>query len=178
MKDISHQIRRYRHTCGEPAHRLVGNQHIYLVPLVLELVLQQPHIHWVRITAEPLPTHLPLKLWLFAPRGGGILKWLILRLLAAMARPRLIAAGIATNPRFAGVLFTGRMAGKQLDAAINELKDSGQVLAHLAAPNEELSTLKQGFELSSVFLKSPWRQNECQEFRDCAPSALINGDDV
>ena len=183
MKDISHQIRRYRHTCGEPAHRVVGNQHIHLVPLVLDVVLQQPDIHWVRTTAEPLPSHLPLKLWLFTLRGGGMLKWLILRLLTAMARPRLKAAGIATNPRFAGVLFTGRMAGKPLDAAINKLKDGDLVLAHPAAPNEsvpneEESLLKQGFELSSAFLQSPWRHHEWNALRNRAPRARNNGDDV
>ena len=180
---IRHQIRRYRHLSSEPPHRVDGHQHIHLVPLVLDVVLQQPDIHWVRTTAEPLPSHLPLKLWLFTLRGGGMLKWLILRLLTAMARPRLKAAGIATNPRFAGVLFTGRMAGKPLDAAINELKDGDLVLAHPAAPNEsvpneEESLLKQGFELSSAFLQSPWRHHEWNALRNRAPRARSNGDDV
>ena len=180
---IRHQIKRYRHMSGEQAHRVDGHQHIHLVPLVLDVVLQQPEIHWIRTTTEPLPSRLPMRLWLFTLRGGGMLKWLILRLLTALARPRLRAAGIATNPLFAGVLFTGRMAGEPLDAAINELKDGDLVLAHPAAPNqsvpnEEESLLKQGFELSSEFLQSPWREHEWNALRNRAPHARSNGDDV
>ena len=182
-QSISHQIRRYRQLCGEPAHRVDGHQHIHLVPLVLDVVLQQPDIHWIRTTTEPLPSHLPLKLWLFTLHGGGMLKWLILRLLTAIARPRLKAAGIATNPLFAGVLFTGRMAGEPLEAAINELNDGDLVLAHPAAPNQsapnkDASLLRQGFGLSSAFLQSPWRQHEWNALRNRAPRARSNGDDV
>ena len=180
---IRHQIKRYRHMSGEQAHRVDGHQHIHLVPLVLDVVLQQPEIHWIRTTTEPLPSRLPIGLWLFTLHGGGMLKWLILRLLTAIARPRLKAAGIATNPLFAGVLFTGRMAGEPLEAAINELNDGDLVLAHPAAPNQsapnkDASLLRQGFGLSSAFLQSPWRQHEWNALRNRAPRARSNGDDV
>ena len=159
---IRHQIQRYQELTGEHPERLDGHQHIHLVPLVLDVVLQQPGIRWVRTTREPLPSHLPLKLWVSAVRDGGLLKWLVLQLLSALARPRLRAAGIASNRHFAGVLFTGRMAGEPLNTAINTLGDNDLVLAHPAASGDVATVKRHGFGLSSVFLQSPWRQREWQ----------------
>ena len=158
--------------------RLDGHQHIHLVPLVLDVVLQQHGIRWIRTTSEPLPSNLPLKLWLSAVLDGGLIKWLVLQLLTALARPRLRAAGIATNPRFAGVLFTGRMAGEPLEAAIGALKDGDLVLAHPAAADDGMTLLQQGFGLSSTFLQSTWRQREWQALKSRAPRERNSEDDV
>ena len=175
---IRHQIQRYQLLTGEPPMRLDGHQHIHLVPLVLDVVLQQHGIRWIRTTSEPLPSNLPLKLWLSAVRDGGLIKWLVLQLLTALARPRLRAAGIATNPRFAGVLFTGRMAGEPLEAAIGALKDGDLVLAHPAAADDGMTLLQQGFGLSSTFLQSTWRQREWQALKSRAPRERNSEDDV
>ena len=175
---IRHQIQRYQQLTGEPPQRLDGHQHIHLVPLVLDVVLQQRGIRWIRTTSEPLPLNLPLKLWLSAVRDGGLLKWLVLQLLTALAQPRLKTAGIATNPRFAGVLFTGRMAGEPLEAAIDSLREGDLVLAHPAAAEGEVTLRQQGFGLSSTFLQSSWRQREWHALKSRAPRERTSEDDV
>ena len=175
---IRHQIQRYQQLTGEPPQRLDGHQHIHLVPIVLDVVLQQRGIRWIRTTSEPLPLNLPLKLWLSAVRDGGLLKWLVLQLLTALARPRLKTAGIATNPRLAGVLFTGRMAGEPLEAAIGSLKEGDLVLAHPAAAEEKVTLLEQGFGLSSTFLESSWRQREWHALKSRTPRERSSEDDV
>ena len=166
---IRHQMQRYQQLTGEIPLRLDGHQHIHLVPLVLDVVLQQPEIGWIRTTREPLPSHLPLKLWVSAVRDGGLVKWLVLQLLSALARPRLRAAGIVSNRHFAGVLFTGRMAGEPLEAAIGALGERDLLLAHPAAAGADSNLSKQGFGLSSAFFRSHWRQEEWQALSRRAP---------
>ena len=108
------QISRYRQLTGLQHIRLDGHQHIHLVPLVLDAVLdlaRSESITWVRTTREPLPEGLSLRLWWRSLQTGGLLKWLVLQLLSGLAMPRLRRAGLQTNRRFAGVLFSGSMFG-------------------------------------------------------------------
>ena len=108
------QISRFRQLTGLQHIRLDGHQHIHLVPLVLDAVLDRSRtegITWVRTTREPLPEGLSPKLWWCSLQTGGLLKWLVLQLLSGLAMPRLRRAGLQTNRRFAGVLFSGSMFG-------------------------------------------------------------------
>ena len=62
---LQQQISRYRQLTGLSQIRLDGHQHIHLVPLVLDAVLdlaRSESITWVRTTREPLPEGLSLKL--------------------------------------------------------------------------------------------------------------------
>jgi len=108
------QISRYRQLTGLRQIRLDGHQHIHLVPLVLDAVLdlsRSESITWVRTTRESLPEGLSLRLWWRSLQTGGLIKWLVLQLLSGLAVPRLRKAGLQTNRRFAGVLFSGSMFG-------------------------------------------------------------------
>ena len=74
-----------------------GHQHIHLVPIVLESLLDQASesgITWMRTTREPLPTGLPLADWWNALRRGGLIKWAVLQLLSGIAAKRLKQAGM------------------------------------------------------------------------------------
>jgi len=167
---ISSQIERYRLLTGEEVIHIDGHQHIHLVPIVLTAILNQAtaqQICWIRTTAEPLPTGLPLRYWWQALHRGGLLKWLLLQLLSALAMPRLKQAGISSNAAFAGVLFTGHMTGEPLKAAWRDLSIQPQryratpplLLAHpAAAPNHAMDL--GDFQLSESFLRSPWREKE------------------
>ena len=107
---LQQQINRYRQLTGLRHIRLDGHQHIHLVPLVMDAVVDLAHaetITWVRTTREPVPEGLSLGLWWRSIRTGGLLKWMVLQLLCGLAIPRLRRAGIQTNQRFAGVLFSG-----------------------------------------------------------------------
>ena len=111
---LQQQISRYRQLTGVHQIQLDGHQHIHLVPLVLDAVLELARtesITWVRTTREPLPEGLSLRLWWRSLQTGGLLKWLVLQLLCGLAIPRLRRAGLQTNRRFAGVLFSGSMFG-------------------------------------------------------------------
>ena len=123
----------------------------------------------MRTTAEPLPQGLPLKLWIKALRDGGLLKWLVLQPLTWLARRKLKAAGIGTNQRFAGVLFTGKMAGAALDAAERSLGDGDLLLAHPAASVNPDQLEQHQFHRSAAFFSSPWRQHEWKALRTRAP---------
>ena len=169
VKAIQAQIHRFQQLTGQQQIQLDGHQHIHLLPLVLDVVLEQPEVIWVRTTAEPLPQGLPLRLWIKALRGGGLLKWLVLQALTWLAQPRLRAAGIRMNARFAGVLFTGQMAGKALEAAEESLGDGDLLLAHPAAPVDTDDLMQRQFHRSAEFFSSPRRQDEWRALSSRAP---------
>ena len=166
---IHHQIRRFTALTGVTDIHLDGHQHIHLVPIVLECLLEQPQIRWMRTTAEPLPTGLPLGVWGYAVRDGGLLKWAVLQLLTALAKPALTRSGVQTNRHFAGVMFTGRMIGAQLSAAERCLSHEDLLLAHPAMGGNHQQLSRQGFALSAGFFSSPWRQREWEALRNRAP---------
>ena len=171
--EISAQVETFQQLTGFSALAVDGHQHIHLVPIVLDAVLdlsQDFNIHWIRTTAEPLPPELPWGCWQMVFTQGGWLKWLILQALSSLAAPRLRKRGISTNAGFAGVLFTGRMAGTPLQAAWMELKSQSVrdhqtapvLLAHPAAEltEAEISEMGKDFPLSLPFVSSSWRQQE------------------
>ena len=166
---IHHQIRRFTALTGVTDIHLDGHQHIHLVPIVLECLLEHPQIRWMRTTAEPLPTGLPLGVWGSAVRDGGLLKWAVLQLLTAVAKPALHRSGVQTNRHFAGVMFTGRMVGAQLSAAERCLSSEDLLLAHPARGGNHQRLSRQGFALSAGFFSSPWRQREWEALRTRAP---------
>ena len=165
------QIRRYRELTGLRHIRLDGHQHIHLVPLVLEAVLDlasSESITWVRTTRESPPEGLSLRLWWRSLQTGGLIKWLILQLLSGLAIPRLRRAGLQTNRRFAGVLFSGSMHGMAfrrswetayssipLEHALQPL-----VLIHPALADAASGMDQEAFQQSVSFFSSTNRQKE------------------
>ena len=168
--EIDAQIQQFQALRGNSSIALDGHQHIHLVPVVLDAVLARSSsfgITWLRSTDEPLPTGLPLRCWWQACRDAGLLKWLILQLLSRRARAKIQRCGLTTNGGFAGVLFTGHMAGAPLLAAWRELisleakaqNTAPLLLAHPSAPlNQDLADA--GFTVSQAFARSTWRQKE------------------
>jgi len=165
------QISRYRQLTGLRHIHLDGHQHIHLVPLVLDAVLDlasDESITWVRTTREPLPEGLPLRLWWRSLLTGGLLKWLVLQLLSRLAIPRLRRAGLQTNRRFAGVLFSGSMFGTAFrrcwetaySSITPERAAQPLVLIHPALPNAALGMDQAAFQQSVTFFSSTNRQKE------------------
>ncbi len=168
--EVDAQIERFRGFCGDRPIHLDGHQHIHLVPIVLKSVLARAKgkgISWIRLTEEPLPTGLPLRYWGDAVRQFGLLKWLTLQLLSRKARPALHRLGLASNQSFAGVLFTGQMAGAPMLAAWKELSSADPkpgttpplLLAHPGGPLD-IDLVTEGFSVSQPFAASKWRQLE------------------
>ena len=170
--EVEAQIRQFRRLCGNGPIHLDGHQHIHLVPVVLDAVLKRAttqQITWLRRTDEPLPTGLPISDWWRAIRDAGLLKWVVLQWLSRRAHPAMRRHGIVSNQSFAGVLFTGHMAGAPLRAAWSTLRSTSNdgsgtpplLLTHPAAPlNTDLA--QAGFAVSAPFAASPWRQREWQ----------------
>ena len=168
---LQQQLSRYRQLTGVHQIQLDGHQHIHLVPLVLDAVLELAHtesITWVRTTREPLPEGLSLRLWWRSLLTGGLLKWLVLQLLCGLAIPRLRRAELATNRRFAGVLFSGSMFGiafrrcwetayssSSLDRASQPV-----VLIHPAQRHSAAGMDQTAFQQSVAFFSSTNRQKE------------------
>ena len=168
---LQQQISRYRQLTGVHQIQLDGHQHIHLVPLVLDAVLELAHtesITWVRTTREPLPEGVSLRLWWRSLLTGGLLKWLVLQLLCGLAIPRLRRAELATNRRFAGVLFSGSMFGiafrrcwetayssSSLDRASQPV-----VLIHPAQRHSAAGMDQTAFQQSVAFFSSTNRQKE------------------
>ena len=176
---IRDQIQRFRLITNQQVIPVDGHQHIHLVPIVLESLLDladDAGVTWIRTTREPLPTGLPLADWWNAVRRGGLIKWAVLQLLSGIAARRLKQAGIATNTWFSGVLFTGEMTGDKLDACLDALKSRGEqegptnnlLLAHPAGPLREGELTRHGFDLSESFFSSFDRQKEWQSLRSRA----------
>jgi len=182
--ELNSQIQRFRELTGLTIIAIDGHQHVHLVPIVLDVILElapEQGISWLRTTAEPLPTGLSSRYWLTALTNGGWLKWLVLQNLTRMALPRLRKALVATNARFAGVLFTGRMVDAPLKAAWQELtsvsfsppQTQPLLLSHPAAPlkPEEIHQGLTDFPLSRTFFSSSWRQLEWQAVKQLQASA-------
>ena len=171
------QINRYRQLTGLQHIRLDGHQHIQLVPLVLDAVLdlsRSESITWVRTTREPLPEGLPLRLWWRSLQTGGLLKWLVLQLLSGLAIPRLRRAGLQSNRRFAGVLFSGSMFGTAFrrcwETAYSSITAEGAsrtiVLIHPALPDAAAGMNQEAFHRSMAFFNSANRQKEWTEAKE------------
>ena len=174
--EVEAQIKRFRNFCGDAPIHLDGHQHIHLVPIVLKATLARAGdncITWMRLTEEPLPTGLPMRCWGTAIRQLGLLKWLLLQLLSRRARPAIRSCGLASNQSFAGVLFTGQMAGAPIQAAWSELSSLKPqpgatpplLLAHPGA-QLKIDLVKAGFAVSQPFAASTWRQREWRALQD------------
>ncbi|WP_370631035.1 ChbG/HpnK family deacetylase [Synechococcus sp. MU1617] len=168
---LQQQISRYRQLTGLSQIRLDGHQHIHLVPLVLDVVLDlapSESITWVRTTREPLPEGLSLRLWWRSLQTGGLIKWLVLQLLSGLAIHRLRRAGLETNQHFAGVLFSGWMFGtafrRSWETAYSSINvdraSQPVVLIHPALPDAVSGMDQEAFQQSVAFFNSTNRQKE------------------
>ena len=175
-RSLLQQISRYKQLTGANEIHLDGHQHVHLIPMVLDTVLglaQNEQVTWIRTTAEPLPTDLPLNLWWACVRQGGALKWLVLQCLTRLARPKLRNANVVTNRSFAGVLFTGRMTGKALECCwrtnhrqnVSENGSRAILLIHPAQPGGADAMRDHQFTESFAFFSSPERQYEFEAMK-------------
>jgi predicted glycoside hydrolase/deacetylase ChbG (UPF0249 family)/putative flippase GtrA len=194
--EIKAQILRFQSLLGAQAVHLDGHQHIHLVPLVWrELLKLEPGLRpvWLRSIREPWPTAISNAAWMEAVLSAGLLKWLILSLLSSALQPSLKRKKIATNSTFAGVLFTGRMAGSTLRASFARLSnqppmagsDSATAPLLLIHPAKEslwngsnpdgsnsVATIDDRYSLSLGFYASPWRQREYQSMAQLAEDVV------
>ena len=176
-RSLRQQISRYKQLTGKNEIHLDGHQHVHLIPIVLDTVLglaQTEQVTWIRTTAEPLPTDLPLNLWWDCVRQGGALKWVVLQCLTRLAKPKLRNADVGTNRSFAGVLFTGRMTGKALECCwhanhrhnTSGISSRAMLLIHPAQPGGVDAMQKHEFTESFAFFSSPQRQQEWQAMKN------------
>lgn len=177
--EIRAQILVFQRLTGVGAPALDGHQHVHLLPIVLDRLLAlEPGLRprWLRRLREPLPAGVPPEGWAAALARGGLAKWLLLRGLDRWQARRLAGAGIASNRAFAGVLFTGRMAGPALAAGWAKLAaDRGEgmaplVLLHPQLPGHRCGPLP-GFGPSRLFYASPWRGREYEALEGFVPAA-------
>jgi predicted glycoside hydrolase/deacetylase ChbG (UPF0249 family) len=175
-RSLRQQISRYRQLTGANEIHLDGHQHVHLIPMVLDTVLslaKSEQVIWIRTTAEPLPTDLPLNVWWDCLRQGGALKWVVLQCLTGLAKPKLRNSGVRTNRSFAGVLFTGRMTGKALECCWhashrqNRSKSGSRtmLLIHPAQQGSAHAMREHQFTESFTFFSSPERQHEWEAMK-------------
>jgi predicted glycoside hydrolase/deacetylase ChbG (UPF0249 family) len=198
--EIKAQILRFQSLLGAHSVRLDGHQHIHLVPLVWrELLKLQPDLRpvWLRSIHEPWPTAISNAAWMEAVVSAGLLKWLTLSLLSSALQPSLKRKKIATNSAFAGVLFTGRMAGSTLRASFARLSNQPPMpgsssttapllLIHPAKESlsngsnpdgsNSVATIDGRYSLSLGFYASPWRQKEYQSMAQLAENVVATGE--
>lgn len=171
--EIISQIKKFTALTGLRSISLDGHQHVHLIPLVLEIILdlkEEYSINWIRSTNESIPSGIPLSIWAKTIYNGGLTKWLILQTLSYLAKSKLKIYTIQTNSSFSGVLFTGRMTMSIVSSAIKEfqviLSKSNEthpiILSHpsYTLKEYEKDTLNSKFKLSSTFLRSKWRLRE------------------
>ena len=175
--EIEAQIARFGVLWPDRPLQIDGHQHVHLMPVVwrqLMAISSEQRLAWVRTVHEPLPVGLPLSEWWAVLWRAGWLKWLLLQCLSQLQSPDLADRGIATNRWFAGVLCTGRMGDRALQASIRSLRacllgteqEQAMVLLHPAEPLTGGGELER-FAESQAFYSSPWRQREAQ--------ALVSG---
>ena len=138
-----------------------------MLDAVLDLACSES-ISWVRMTRESLPEGLSLRLWWQSLQTGGLIKWCVLQLLSGLAVPRLHRAGLQTNRRFAGVLFSGSMFGTafrrcwETAHSPSKIDRASQpvVLIHPAIPDAASGMDQEAFQQSVTFVQSASRQKE------------------
>ena len=203
--EIKAQILSFQSLLGTQAVHLDGHQHIHLVPLVWREILKlEPGLRpvWLRSIREPWPTAITSEAWMESLLSAGLLKWLLLSLLSATLKPSLTRNKIGTNSSFAGVLFTGRMAGSTLKASFQSVSnqppmpgDDGAtpplLLIHPAKSaisnrsnpdgSKSAGTIDGRYNLSLGFYASPWRQREYQSLAQLAEDVVaedVGGEDI
>jgi putative flippase GtrA len=176
--ELEAQIRRFVDLTACHAIHLDGHQHLHLLPVVWRQLLNlDPFLRpvWLRTVREPWPAKVPLGAWGQSLVSAGGIKWLVLSLLTLVLKPVLHRQGLSTNASFAGVLFTGRMAGATLVASERHLRsiafgsagtdaERGQqtppmLLIHPASANGGIA-IDPRYRHSASFYASPWRQRE------------------
>ena len=164
-QELRAQIECFQQLFPDQSLRLDGHQHLHLLPLVWRQLLQLPpplRPVWIRTLREPWAWQgIPAAAWWHSCQALGPLKWLLLRLLNRGRAAQLARLGIATNPAFSGVLFTGFMDRAVMAAAERRLSGGGLVLAHPSEPWRPGRQL-QAYPLSSRFYRSSWRQREAE----------------
>ena len=162
-RELRAQVERFQQLFPDRPLLLDGHQHLHLLPLVwLQLLQLPPPLRplWIRTLREPWPWRgISPSTWWHSCQALGPLKWLLLRLLNRGRAAELARLGIATNPGFSGVLFTGLMDGAVMAAAERRLSGGGLVLAHPSEPWPAGAELP-AYPLSSRFYRSSWRQRE------------------
>jgi hypothetical protein len=176
--EVEAQLRQFVALTGCQSIRLDGHQHLHLLPVVWRALLRvEPSLRprWLRTVREPWPAGVPLGAWGQCLLSAGWLKWLVLTLLTLQLRPVLRREGVATNASFAGVLFTGRMAGATLAASERQLRvgasghqqvqgdgSGALLLVHpaLSADGDGAISIDRRYRQSRAFYASPWRRRE------------------
>lgn len=124
-RELSAQILRGSNAlrvAGRPAEplRIDSHTHIHALDFVLDAVLDHvapDQIGYVRVPYESWHLGGGPGDWR-SVAGLNSLKWALLNRLAARMMPKLITRGIAFNPRFIGVLHTGRMTVPAIEAGV------------------------------------------------------------
>ncbi len=176
--EILAQVEEFKRLTGNKSISIDGHQHIHLVPIVLDIILEiseQQKITWIRTTAEPIPTGISLIDWQKALINGGLLKWLILQILTLIAKPRIHKAKIKTNSGFAGVIFSGYMTGSIFirfreglrRISCNPTQTIPLLLIHPSdsLKQKEKNTTLLDFPLSLKFFSSPLRKREWETIK-------------
>ena len=173
--EILSQIKKYKKLTNLNSIYIDGHQHIHLIPIVLKIILEiskEENIVWIRTTSEPLPTGIPLKIWMLTISQLGWIKWLILQSLSFYAKKKIKKTSLKTNSSFSGILFTGRMSEKILLSSWRELeifplleKETRPIILSHPAENlieQEEAKIFYEFYISNDFIRSPWRSKEAK----------------
>ena len=103
---------------------------------------------------------------------------MVLQSLSRRAHPAMRSHGITSNQSFAGVLFTGRMAGAPARGMVHLRSSSNDgfctppLLWPIGAPRHRSGP--GGFAVSQPFTASPWRQKEWQALQAlCAANEVV-----
>ena len=171
--EIKSQIYKYKKLTKLTNISIDGHQHIHLIPIVLEIILDisdSYNIRWIRSTSEPLASGISLKSWEKAFIKGGLIKWMVLQCLSKIAKRKIKKSSLTTNSNFAGIVFTGNMSEEIISSyskklRLTNIKHNESLPMILSHPAEKLDYLEETnglkeFHLSSKFLKSSWRQKE------------------
>ncbi len=184
-EELLAQIKRFKELTGLRRLSIDGHQHIHLVPIVLDVILdiaEAEDISWIRTTYEPVPNNISIKNLVNGIIDGGMIKWLILQILSSAAVERIQKKSLKTNAGFSGILFTGKMSYELILAGFNELQTLAIlpwqtqpiILIHPAAKmakNEKIEMLD-NFPFSEKFFSSQWRQEELSAITKIKQSKL------
>jgi len=138
-REVTAQLRLFIHTFGRAPDFIDGHQHVQLFPQVCDAMLKvakagAPNA-WLRQCGRPEP--VPLKL--------AEHKALLLDFLSKRFRQRATAAGVRTNPAFAGAYAYGSTADFPMLFAsfLDRLPDGSVVMCHPGFVDAELRRLDQ-----------------------------------
>lgn len=189
LREVGAQAAYVRARAGTASLAVDGHQHVHMVPLVFDVLVQMHATHpWqcVRVPREPL--YMVFEDFDLLERGGRLLAWMMLIPLTYRARRVARKTNIPYPNFFLGFLYSGRMTLKNCTAGLRSIvaRRPGAYVEIGIHPGSARRGELEEWRGDVAWHYSPWRAREhallkspaCKELVDSYSEGTLSGKDT